>query len=464
MNIQAGNYLPKLKDAIRLKPLEQEGYAIIHGHHPSLIRMIHPSEAFFLSLCKGEMSLEELSYIFGQTYRLSTDETKAQTDAIVEANGMFFTQNRAPFKSDIPNIDPGQFIYAGNDQVLASAKSGKWPVPAGLNITVTFNCNFDCSYCYQDLTQTGDSGWDAAKCMDMLDEAADWGVVFFGLTGGEPTIFKGWLEVVERGLQRGMMPSMTSNGTVIGQSPEIARRLADAGMEEITISFDALTVDVHDAITQSKGHLPKVIDAIRYLVDAGIRVVIKSVLTPMTQHQIEDMIDFLVTLGVSEIGISYMETGAIKSGANSLDNVKIDDLKIIRTKVSAKQQQYAHLCTMHPPKDASKKWNKDEWYPCGGINMGMSIFPTGDVTVCDKMHGVKDFTYGNVFESGLKDIWNGPVFKAMRARSIQPDLIDPNCAKCSKLHQCRTSCFVDSYNETGNYFAKDPNCGGPFFD
>lgn len=462
MSLNPNEFMPALKDGIRLKPLD--GYAVAHGHHPSLIRMLHPSEAFFLSMCKGEFSLQQLATVFGGTFRLSSEETRAHVNDIVDNCRMFFAGAEAAVQANRHQADPKQFLYKGDDDVLAAAKYGKWPVPAGINITVTFKCNFNCGYCYQDLTQTGRQGWDAVRCLDLIDEAADWGVVFFGLTGGEPTIFKGWLEVVERGLERGMVPSMTSNGTVIGQSPEIAQRLAAAGMEEITISFDALTAAVHDEVTQSKGHLPKVIDAIRYLADAGIRVVIKSVLTPMTQHQIEDMIDFLVTLGVSEIGISYMETGAINSGANALGNVSMNDLQTIREKVAAKQARYGHLCRIHPPKDASKKWNKDEWYPCGGINMGMSIFPTGDVTVCDKMHGVKDFTYGNVFDSGLKEIWDGPAFEALRARTVMPDLIDPDCAKCSKLHQCRTSCFVDSYNATGNYFAKDPNCGGPFFD
>lgn len=81
--------------------------------------------------------------------------------------------------------------------------------------------------------------------------------------------------------------------------------------------------------------------------------------------------------------------------------------------------------------------------------MGMSIFPSGDVAVCDKMHGVKDFTYGNVFDAGLKAIWNGDSFAALRARIIDPKVIDPDCVRCSKLHHCRTSCFVDSFNATG---------------
>jgi len=460
MGHEPTTFLPTLKDNIRLKPMR--GYALAHGYHPSLIRMIDPSHAFFLSLCQGDLRAEDIAYVYGETFHLGEEERFTQTAQLLELYQMFLGTDRR--RENVPAIKPSAFLYPGNDAIIAGAEYGKWPVPAGINITLTFKCNFNCSYCYQDLLQPGDKRWDLSKNIDLIDEAADWGVIFLGLTGGEPTIFRGWLELIERGLQRGMIPTMTSNGTVIGTDPDIARRLAAAGMEEITISFDAPTADLHDEVTRSKGQFPKVLNAVRYLVDAGLRVVIKSVLTPRTQHSVEEMIDMLVTMGVHEIGISYMESGAIKSGANEAANVTADELARVREKVAAKRDLYARICTIHPPKDASKKWKSDDWYPCGGINMGMSIFPTGDVSVCDKMHGVKDFTYGNVFDGGLEAIWNGDAFAALRERTISPEKVDPDCAKCSKLYSCRTSCFVDAYNATGSYYAKDPHCGGPFFD
>ncbi|MDQ0324945.1 radical SAM protein with 4Fe4S-binding SPASM domain [Rhodopseudomonas julia] len=467
MGVEAKHSVPVLKDNVRLKPMQ--GYALAHGYHPSLIRMIHPSHAFFLSLCHGRMTAAEIAFLYGETYGLSSTKARSQVIRLIEQNRMFLTEDDlsigepGPDPQVKPRFEPKSFLYPGDDAIIASAAHGQWPVPAGINITLTFKCNFDCTYCYQDLRQKGDPRWDLTKCLKVVDEAADWGVVFLGLTGGEPTLFKGWLEVIEHGLRLGMIPTITSNGTVIGSDPRIAQRLAKAGMEEITISFDAPTAELHDAVTRSRGQFQRVLNAIHYLTDAGIKVIVKSVLTPKTQDGVETMIDLLVTLGVAEIGISYMETGAIHSGANSETNVTDEELARVRQKVAKKRDDYAALCRVHPPKDTSRKWSEDDWYPCGGINMGMSIFPTGDVSVCDKMHGVKDFTYGNVFEAGLKAIWNGDAFAALRERTVAPALIDPECAHCSKLYACRTSCFVDSFNATGSYYAKDPHCGGPFF-
>ncbi|WP_139812076.1 SPASM domain-containing protein, partial [Ensifer aridi] len=127
-------------------------------------------------------------------------------------------------------------------------------------------------------------------------------------------------------------------------------------------------------------------------------------------------------------------------------------------------EQYSHLCNIEPPEDADKLWTETDWYPCGGMISGMSIFPSGDVSVCDKMHGVKAFTLGNVFDAGLKEIWNSDAFALLCERATDPEVVDSDCAICSKLRLCRTSCFVDSFNVTGSYFGKDPSCGGPFLN
>ncbi|WP_081159903.1 radical SAM/SPASM domain-containing protein [Ensifer aridi] len=451
---------PQLKETVCLKPMA--GYALAHGHHPSQIQMLDPSHAFFLSLCDKGLLPPQIAFIYGQTFGLKDVDAHSQIDQLLSKYRHFLNFDTTPVPRE--RFSPQEFLYRADPSALDLATFGKWPVPAGISITLTFSCNFRCSYCYQDNRQRSDRRWSLSKCLELLDEAADWGVVFAGFTGGEPTIFDGWLELLERTLTRGMIPVFTSNGTVIGTDPDIALRLKDAGMEEVTISLDVCSPELHDQVTRTSGHFPKVVDAIRFLRAAGIRVLIKSVLTPMTQHAVEETIDFLVDLGVGGIGISYMESGAINSAANCAPNVTPEELSRVRDRIEQKREQYSHLCNIEPPEDANKLWTETDWYPCGGMISGMSIFPSGDVSVCDKMHGVKAFTLGNVFDSGLKEIWNSDAFARLCERATDPEVVDSDCAICSKLHLCRTSCFVDSFNVTGSYFGKDPSCGGPFLN
>ncbi len=201
---------------------------------------------------------------------------------------------------------------------------------------------------------------------------------------------------------------------------------------------------------------------IRALAAEGICVIIKCVLTPFNIADLEDFIDFVVTLGVSEVGVSYMEPGAIGSGANRLPNVTTEQIETVRSVVAQKRDEYEGVCGIHPPRKAACRWDETGWYPCGGLFTGMSVFPSGDVAICDKLGDVSAFVYGNVFQHTLKEIWNGDAFRALRARTLDLAFIDANCARCTKLNACRTGCFVDSFRTSGNYYGKHPNCSGPF--
>lgn len=455
------NTYPRLRSDARLKRLER--YAVVHGLHPSHVRNIHPSHALFLSLCSGAHSMGAVVEAFATIYGMSEWDALSTAQGIVKEVGFALELRQSPAPvQELRRADPFQFLYNGDDAFLDMHSAVLLPVPVGLNVTLTFACNFECVYCYQDLSGTGRNRLDLKRALTLADEAADMGVIFFGLTGGEPTLFKGWIDLVDRILAHGMVPVMTSNGTAIGRDPAIARHLRVNGMEKITISLDTADPTLHEQVTQSKSSFALVVNAIRYLLDAGIDVTVKSVLTPLTQPGVGSFIDFVAGLGVREIGINYMEPGAKGSAANKLQNVTPAQLTETRRVVAEKQNQYGRACIIYPPHQAECGDGDSKWYPCGGLYMGMSIFPNGNTSICDKLPKVEEFTYGNIFEQSLRDIWTGVRLAQIRARTVDRSRVDPECVRCAKLEQCRTSCFVESFKATGDYFAKNPHCGGPF--
>ena len=59
---------PRLRKTVKFKKLDD--YVVVYDSHPSRIHVIHPSHALLLSLCTGSYSLEEVSYLFRETYNL----------------------------------------------------------------------------------------------------------------------------------------------------------------------------------------------------------------------------------------------------------------------------------------------------------------------------------------------------------------------------------------------------------
>ena len=454
-------FRPRLKDEIWLKRLDS--HVLVHGTNPSHVKVAHPSHAFVLSLCTGAYSRDEIAYLFGECYGLR-ERTAVETVLHVLEEFRFALDTRnTPVGANAGRYDPREFVYQPALGCWWEGPPRRYPTPAGINITLTWRCQFRCQYCYVPM-RNGEacrSDLDRDRCFELVDEAARMGIVFFGMTGGEPTLFEGWLQLVRRAVTSGLVPVITSNGLVIGSDPAIPRQLAAAGLRHMTISLDASNEELHNDITRSRHSFEKVRSAIRWLAGSGIRVSVKHVLTTLNWTDVAEFLDLIAQSGASEVGITTMECGGRGSAANSLGSLTADQLRQVRAVVLHKGRQHAGRCDIHPPKETGCALAAEDVYPCGGLFMGMSIFPSGDVTICDKLYGVPEFTYGNIYRETLAEVWNGAAFGALRERAADKSAIDPVCAACKRLDGCLTGCFVDSYNLTGDYFARHPSCPAP---
>lgn len=423
--------------------------------------LIHPSQAVFLSLCTGTYTVQQLKYLISEVYRLSPEVSNELIDIYMKKSYTFLDLFTEPNPYESIRYDAKSFLSKSADSI-EKYKYLPTPVPIAISINLSFKCNFRCRYCYQTLRHDNEK-LDLNKCLMLIREAAEWGVAYVGLTGGEPTLFDGWMILLEEILSLRMNPVITTNGVVIGSRPDIADHLKSIGLKEITISLDASTPELHHYITRSNDTFSKVIDAISYLVNSGIIVLVKCVVTRDNMNDVENLIDLLVKLRVSEIGISYCEVGASGSEANKIPQLSLKELAMVREKVKEKNIQYSGVCKIYPPRDDSCTLDSNNWHSCGGLYNGMYIFPTGKVSICDKLREDTPFIYGDVFKNSLKEIRESDDFRKVFEQTEDVRIIDSECSECSKLKFCRTSCFVDSMQFKGNYFAKHPRCGGPFY-
>lgn len=457
--ISSSSICPQLKDRVQLKKFKD--YVLVYDLDPSLNDFIHPSQAVFLSLCTGKYTTQELEYLLSEIYQLSPEESKELVNIYLKKSFPFLDILTEPRSYDSTRYDVRQFIYKSIDEV-EDLKHQPLSVPLGINLNLSLQCNFRCRYCYQTVSYHNYEKLDLEVCLKLIREAAEWGVVYAGLTGGEPTLFNGWMVLLEEILYLGMNPVITSNGVIIGSRSDIANHLKEIGLKEITISLDASTPELHHYITRSYNTFSKVISAISYLANSGIRVLVKCVLTRDNMEDIENLIDLVVKLGVSEIGISHCEAGSYGSEANFIAPLSSKEMAIVYEKVMLKREQYSGICNIHPPRDTSCMLDSNSWYPCGGLYCGMVVLPSGKVSICDKLGEETPFIYGDIYKHSLKNIWESDDLQRLRKQAEDPQVIDTDCSKCTKLKFCRTSCFVESMHFKGNYYAKNPCCSGPF--
>jgi cyclic pyranopterin phosphate synthase len=145
-----------------------------------------------------------------------------------------------------------------------------------LRVSVTDRCNYRCSYCMPE--ELGDQlvfePRAAVLTFEELERLiglfARLGVRKVRLTGGEPTVRKGIVELAGRiarlpGIEQVVM---TSNGHLLR---ELAAPLAAAGVSAINVSIDTLDAAKFRALT-GRGDLARVLAGLDAAVAAGMRV------------------------------------------------------------------------------------------------------------------------------------------------------------------------------------------------
>ena len=191
-----------------------------------------------------------------------------------------------------------------------------------LRVSVTDRCNYKCVYC-----RTGNEGaqYTELPIADYLRMArlfVSLGVEKVRLTGGEPLLRSGLLEMV-RELGK-MRTAYLHDGTFVGEaggSPldialttnghlleGLAQPLKDAGLKRVTVSMDAVDAETFTAITRVPRSFDKVLAGIRKAQAVGLGPVKVNcvLLRGFNDSQIEQFAEFSRNEGVIVRFIEWM--------------------------------------------------------------------------------------------------------------------------------------------------------------
>jgi len=140
-----------------------------------------------------------------------------------------------------------------------------------LRISVTDRCNLRCVYCMPE------EGIELMRHEDILSfeeivsivkEGVQKGITKIRLTGGEPLVRKGIIDLVKQiAAVEGVNDlSITTNGILLSK---YAKALKDAGLNRVNISLDTLSPSRYAAITRG-GDIQKVFEGIEAAKEAGL--------------------------------------------------------------------------------------------------------------------------------------------------------------------------------------------------
>lgn len=175
-----------------------------------------------------------------------------------------------------------------------------------LRISITDKCNLRCRYCMPEEGVEQKSHHDLLSFEDIqtiAQEAMNLGIDKIRLTGGEPLVRRGIVDLVRLLAQvknpegKGLSKlAMTSNGQILSR---MANDLKSAGLDSINISLDTLDAEQYRHVTRG-GDINKVFAGIDAAVSCGLIVKINMVVTNETSElQIQKMADFCIEKGIA---------------------------------------------------------------------------------------------------------------------------------------------------------------------
>lgn len=189
-----------------------------------------------------------------------------------------------------------------------------------LRVSVTDRCNYKCVYC-----RTGNEGAQFAELaisdyLRMVRRFVALGVEKIRLTGGEPLLRSGLIEMVRElaTMRTAYLPdgrrtdfglpldiALTTNGHLLDNQ---AQQLKDAGLGRVTVSMDAVDPETFTAITRVPRSFDKVLAGVRKAQAVGLGPVKVNcvLLRGFNDGQIEQFADFSRREGVIVRFIEWM--------------------------------------------------------------------------------------------------------------------------------------------------------------
>lgn len=268
--------------------------------------------------------------------------------------------------------------------------------PLTMLFLINRGCNLRCVFC--DL-------WDrpenvpTERALRLVDEAAAIGTKVLVLTGGEPLLHPGLIDIVRHAKSRGLSVNVTTNGTLVDRHLDA---LADAGLTSMSFSLDGLP-DTHDRLRGQPGAYRRTWkQLLRTILDGRIDT---AVYFTVTNQNVRDLVPVYEAVRAAGARFDFWPVNDAPELYLTSDEDKaawldaVNRLAKADPAVAAKAHYYAEALRYHAGEAGPMR--------CLGLVDQYGVTYTGDLLPCC-VWGGEGLKVGNVFQTPLAELWRSP--------------------------------------------------------
>ena len=339
----------------------------------------------------------------------------------------------------------------------------------------TRTCNLRCRHCYMESDgqkYVGELTTEEAK--RFIDDLAEFRVPVLLFSGGEPLIRPDFFELAEYARDKGVRPTLSTNGTLITR--DVAQRIKDLGVGYVGISLDGLA-DVNDMFRGVEGAYQRAMKGIENCVAVGQRVGLRFTINHHNIMELDKIFDFIEEKGINRVcfyHLVYSGRGGqmMDEDVSAEESRRAMDTIIARTKdFEARGLKkeiltvdnhcdgvYMYLKAIAEGNDAGAEQIKKLIGANGGNRSGIAF---GEVDHLGYVHPdqfTQHHTFGNVRERKFGDIWQDMTHPILAGLKDRKPLLKGRCAKCQYLSWCNGNFRTRAEARTGDFWESDPSC------
>jgi MoaA/NifB/PqqE/SkfB family radical SAM enzyme len=342
------------------------------------------------------------------------------------------------------NLNSG--VYAVEDQKAASLN-----VPQKFVFCINDSCSFRCKMCYNWTNKHKPNlqykDWVKKLYEINLYKKND---IEINIIGGEPLEISWTPDLISCAKKLGFTVSLSTNAYFVDQ--EMAKKLVDARLDNISISLDGATAKTHDYIRGVKGAYDKLASAMKFLraYPKGVRprIVVQSLIMGINLDELEDIVYFASDDTLVDDGVYMM--AIMKPNSPTIgDNWKEEDkfhlwpkdinkaMEKVRMLYAMKSKGYRVLNSNEQLKAFYDYFKSPDSFvktkSCNVKDFGGFVESTGKVFICREFEEL-----GNTKSKNIIKILNSETSKSVRG----------GMEKCSKNCNYLINCFYQDENSS----------------
>jgi MoaA/NifB/PqqE/SkfB family radical SAM enzyme len=261
-------------------------------------------------------------------------------------------------------------------------------------LELTYRCNLDCFFCYNDLNLRG-TPLAFNEYAALLRDLASLGVLTLVLSGGEPLAHPDFFRIGALARELGFVVRVKSNGHAL--RGELARRLRDeVDPYVVEVSLHGATAATHDRQTRVDGSFERLLANLDELNALGVRVKVNSTLTRWNEEEIAEMFALTDARGVPlrfDLQVSPRDDGDRAPLAIAPTRAGIE--RLLRVSDARADGGAA----MQPAIDDDLPASSEKH--CGAGSAGIAVDPYGNVYPCVQWRR----PVANLHEQSIREIW-----------------------------------------------------------